>query len=131
MSGSISRNWFALITMVFIKTVASIRREEEIVKVRNQLATKLEELTTLATDMTDLTRLKTILRNIDKLCAGKRVSSEEALRKKREDNKKTYEQNKDKILESQRESRKKRRVLKDEFEAEVKAVIDSKIEPGS
>lgn len=96
---------------------------------RDQLSTKLEELTTIAADMTDLTRLKTILRNVDKLCAGKRVSSEEMLRKKREENKKTYEQNKEKILESQRESRKKRRVLKEEFEAEVKSVIDSKIEP--
>lgn len=122
-------NWFPLITMVFIKTVASIKREEEIVETRNQLSTKLEELTTIATDMTDLTRLKTILRNVEKLCAGKRVSSEEALRKKREENKKTYEQNKESILESQRESRKKRRVLKEEFEAEVKSVVDSKIEP--
>ena len=113
--------------MVFIKTVASIKKEEEMNEVKSQLASKMEELQTIATEMDDLTRLKTIMRNVEKLCAGKRVSSEEALRKKRETNKIKYEQNKDQILASQREARKKRRILKEKFEEEVKSGIDSKI----
>lgn len=113
--------------MVFIKTVASIKKEEELVEAREQLASKMEQLRLVATEMDDLTRLKTIIRNVDKLCAGKRAGSERELERRRERNKIMYDKNKDKILASQRDARKKRRLLKEEFEAKVNEVVGSKV----
>ena len=117
--------------MVLIKTVAAIKREKDIEDVKEELASNIENLNKTIADMDDLRRLKTICRNIEKLTAGKRIATEAELEKRRERNKIAYVNNKDQILAQQRESRKRLRELKEDFEEGVKATVDSKINKDS
>ena len=113
--------------MVLLKTFVAEGRTREIENYKNHINNKMDELDDMMSDMDDVRRLKSIAFHIDKLCKGKKTNTEEELVKKREANKRLYKDNKDTILEAQKERRKKVRQEKNDFISGVQKIVEEKI----
>lgn len=113
--------------MVFIREVAAVKRESEIVSHREKIHEYLANLQSITGTEDDLYRLRTISSNLRMLCSGKRLS-EETKARHREYQRKRYALKKEEILQKNKDRRKDMRDLRESVQlgGEISIVV-----PGS
>ena len=102
--------------MVFIKDIASAKRESDVVSHREKIQEYLANLQSVTDTEDDLYRLRTISSNLKMLCSGKKRLSEDNKKRDREYQKRRYEEKKEEILQKKKDRRRDMRNIRESIQ---------------